>query len=432
MAFRQVSLRPNRRRFSADNTRGRSDRIKDLIQELRKRKTDRKAAQTFFASLHPRDKLDVLKRLHSKQHRPKHSSTLPRYFSGSFHCFYYFREEDLEERSTLGRGPGGQATNRRKQTVILHHVPTNLSVKVTHFPSLRLNRRSAREKLHLRLEEYHLGEASYLGKLRAMRERKREQHGSVISNLAIRGAVLASKQSKEEQVHDFLIGECALPYFIVVEYDKHTAPTPRKWFIRSILDEEYGSLWSILSSAYTSLENPPLLGGATVMVVNKEVQVSLALYHLPGVLRFIFPLYEGDGAKHREQQLLLCRKNPSAISTVQLLFRSFVEMFGLRLHNQTSRGTARSTLVKDGANWYQMRHRLLTPDGALTHIAGAMWTHVIRSLNDLQLMKEKRAALRFLVKLLQKSNPSSLPPLTSADHLQKTSSHDVEANSASP
>ena len=81
-----------------------------------------------------------------------------------FETFFFFREEDLEENSILGRGPGGQATNRRRQTCQLRHRPTGIDVRFSRFRSLYANRKAARCLLNLQLERRLFGRFSRLGR----------------------------------------------------------------------------------------------------------------------------------------------------------------------------------------------------------------------------------------------------------------------------
>lgn len=43
------------------------------------------------------------------------------------------KEEELEEQFVRGSGPGGQATNKTSNCVVLKHIPTGIVVKVSHF-----------------------------------------------------------------------------------------------------------------------------------------------------------------------------------------------------------------------------------------------------------------------------------------------------------
>ena len=96
-------------------------------------------------------------------------------FSSEFNMRCYFDEADLAEYSVRGRGPGGQATNRRRQTCLLKHIPSGIVVRQSKFPSLHLNRKLARHQLNQRIEYFFLGDLSALGRKRALMHRK-SQH----------------------------------------------------------------------------------------------------------------------------------------------------------------------------------------------------------------------------------------------------------------
>lgn len=207
--------RKNARRFSADNTRGRSEEVRDIIKML-KTFDNKLERDSFFSQLHPREKVDVLKMLHRKsKSRKKHASGLPKYFSQSFARSFFFREEDLQETTTLGRGPGGQATNRRKQTVVLVHTPTQIVVKVSRFPSLRLNKRAAREILNLRLEEQLAGDKSFLGRAKLAAARRAARNALEREERVWRKAVRAWRSSHSTNYFGFLTGDDSLPPYVL-------------------------------------------------------------------------------------------------------------------------------------------------------------------------------------------------------------------------
>ena len=66
--------------------------------------------------------------------------------------------EDLEEKFTLGSGPGGQAVNRTANAV--QHVPTGLWVKCHQTRSIESNRKIARQLLLGKLDNHLNGENS--------------------------------------------------------------------------------------------------------------------------------------------------------------------------------------------------------------------------------------------------------------------------------
>lgn len=62
------------------------------------------------------------------------------------------KEEDISEQFVRGSGPGGQATNKTNNKVVLHYAPLNLNVTSHETRSRHLNRKIAREKLMERLD----------------------------------------------------------------------------------------------------------------------------------------------------------------------------------------------------------------------------------------------------------------------------------------
>ncbi|XP_015437363.1 PREDICTED: probable peptide chain release factor C12orf65, mitochondrial [Dufourea novaeangliae] len=61
-------------------------------------------------------------------------------------------ESDLEEQHVRGSGPGGQATNKTSNAVVLKHKPTGLVVKCHETRSLQQNRKIAREIMLTKLD----------------------------------------------------------------------------------------------------------------------------------------------------------------------------------------------------------------------------------------------------------------------------------------
>eukprot|EP00796_Vickermania_ingenoplastis_P005500 gene5500-3971_t len=365
----------SRRRFCADNTRGRSDRVRELISQLKaKSKEGEGVARDYFSRLHPRNQKDVLKALQQRLKR-QHDSGLTKYFSPSFRRSFYFREEDLEELSTLGTGPGGQATNRRKQTVVLRHLPSQLSVKVSRFPSLRMNRRAARELLNLRLEENWLEAGRYWA--RPVSPGSGGQH-------AEHGWCNAWLTSCSRAYSAFLLGEVPLPPYAIAGLEGLQLQSPV--FVTTLLDTECRNLWTILASAY-SVANPqyPALEPAQR---TSSGALDGSVYCVPGLLKFVFPT--GRDGPESAAELARCSSSPLVHRRVEAALRCLCELFGLEL----CKSAGIVALRKDGLNWIQLKSRMRSGSD-ITNVAAVVWPHVLCSLSDLGMTPEKAGVHHF-------------------------------------
>ncbi|KAJ0019182.1 hypothetical protein NQD34_006751 [Periophthalmus magnuspinnatus] len=83
-------------------------------------------------------------------------------------------EEELEEQFVRGHGPGGQATNKTSNCVILKHVPTGIVVKCHQTRSVDLNRKRAREILREKLDVAFKGELSEISVKKRESEHKKQ------------------------------------------------------------------------------------------------------------------------------------------------------------------------------------------------------------------------------------------------------------------
>ena len=83
------------------------------------------------------------------------------------------RPEDLTERFTCARGPGGQHVNRSATAVQLSHGPSGLDVRAEGERSQLANRVAARERLIERLEQAREAEEQAR---KAAQSRRRAQH----------------------------------------------------------------------------------------------------------------------------------------------------------------------------------------------------------------------------------------------------------------
>ncbi|XP_040898525.1 probable peptide chain release factor C12orf65 homolog, mitochondrial [Toxotes jaculatrix] len=69
-------------------------------------------------------------------------------------------EDELEEQFVRGSGPGGQATNKTSNCVVLKHIPTGIVVKCHQTRSVEINRKRARGIMRERLDVAYKGELS--------------------------------------------------------------------------------------------------------------------------------------------------------------------------------------------------------------------------------------------------------------------------------
>ncbi|XP_058230926.1 mitochondrial translation release factor in rescue [Hemibagrus wyckioides] len=92
-------------------------------------------------------------------------------------------EEDLEEQFVRGSGPGGQATNKTSNCVVLKHLPTGVVVKCHETRSVELNRKRAREILQEKLDIYKGEESELLKQKEEARIRKQVKRKKVNENL---------------------------------------------------------------------------------------------------------------------------------------------------------------------------------------------------------------------------------------------------------
>ncbi|OCU02029.1 probable peptide chain release factor C12orf65, mitochondrial [Xenopus laevis] len=84
-------------------------------------------------------------------------------------------EKDLEEQFVRGHGPGGQATNKTSNCVVLKHVPSGIVVKCHQTRSAELNRKKAREILQEKIDIFYKGEGSDILKHKEDGEKKKQE-----------------------------------------------------------------------------------------------------------------------------------------------------------------------------------------------------------------------------------------------------------------
>mmetsp|Transcript_44734 Transcript_44734/g.108478 ORF Transcript_44734/g.108478 Transcript_44734/m.108478 type:complete len:669 (+) Transcript_44734:272-2278(+) len=87
-------------------------------------------------------------------------------------------EEELEEKFVRGQGPGGQKINKTSNRVILTHTPTQIRVECQDTRSLQQNRKIARKRLRLKLDEYFNGRRSKVQQQHIKASQKRQKSKS--------------------------------------------------------------------------------------------------------------------------------------------------------------------------------------------------------------------------------------------------------------
>ncbi|XP_071618840.1 mitochondrial translation release factor in rescue [Heliangelus exortis] len=84
-------------------------------------------------------------------------------------------EADLREQFVRGDGPGGQATNKTNNCVVLKHIPSGIVVKCHQTRSVEQNRKIAREILQEKVDLFYKGEDSEVFKEKKASEKKKQE-----------------------------------------------------------------------------------------------------------------------------------------------------------------------------------------------------------------------------------------------------------------
>ncbi|KAJ8286249.1 hypothetical protein GJAV_G00036280 [Gymnothorax javanicus] len=112
-------------------------------------------------------------------------------------------EAELEEHFVRGSGPGGQATNKTSNCVVLKHVPSGIVVKCHQTRSVDTNRKRAREILREKLDVFYKGEEGNVMKRKKEAEwRKHEKRRKANENLErkrlFKEALMADSKARGE------------------------------------------------------------------------------------------------------------------------------------------------------------------------------------------------------------------------------------------
>nr|XP_056715653.1 mitochondrial translation release factor in rescue [Euleptes europaea] len=93
-------------------------------------------------------------------------------------------EADLEEQFVRGSGPGGQATNKSSNCVVLKHIPSGIVVKCHQTRSVEQNRQRAREILQEKVDVFYKGDTSEVIKeKKELQKKKQEKRQQAKENL---------------------------------------------------------------------------------------------------------------------------------------------------------------------------------------------------------------------------------------------------------
>uniref|UniRef100_A0A8B9Q8C2 Mitochondrial translation release factor in rescue n=1 Tax=Apteryx owenii TaxID=8824 RepID=A0A8B9Q8C2_APTOW len=84
-------------------------------------------------------------------------------------------EAELKEQFVRGDGPGGQATNKTSNCVVLKHIPTGIVIKCHQTRSVEQNRKIAREILQEKVDLFYKGEDSDVFKEKKAGEKKKQE-----------------------------------------------------------------------------------------------------------------------------------------------------------------------------------------------------------------------------------------------------------------
>lgn len=84
-------------------------------------------------------------------------------------------ENELREQFVKGHGPGGQATNKTSNCVVLKHVPSGIVVKCHQTRSVDQNRKLARRILQEKVDVFYHRENSLVYREKQEAERRKQE-----------------------------------------------------------------------------------------------------------------------------------------------------------------------------------------------------------------------------------------------------------------
>ncbi|XP_011354020.1 probable peptide chain release factor C12orf65 homolog, mitochondrial [Pteropus vampyrus] len=110
-------------------------------------------------------------------------------------------ESELEEQFVKGHGPGGQATNKTSNCVVLKHIPSGLVVKCHQTRSVDQNRKLARKILQEKVDVFYNGENSLIYKEKREAEKKKQERKKRAKETLEKKKILKELWESSKNVH---------------------------------------------------------------------------------------------------------------------------------------------------------------------------------------------------------------------------------------
>ncbi|XP_012637648.1 mitochondrial translation release factor in rescue isoform X2 [Microcebus murinus] len=110
-------------------------------------------------------------------------------------------ENELEEQFVKGHGPGGQATNKTSNCVVLKHVPSGIVVKCHQTRSVDENRKRARKILQEKVDVFYNGENSPVLKEKREAEKKKQERKKRAKETLEKKKLLKELRESSKNVH---------------------------------------------------------------------------------------------------------------------------------------------------------------------------------------------------------------------------------------
>ncbi|AWP07144.1 putative peptide chain release factor C12orf65 -like mitochondrial [Scophthalmus maximus] len=119
--------------------------------------------------------------------------------------FPVLNEDELEEQFVRGSGPGGQATNKTSNCVVLKHIPTGIVVKCHQTRSVDINRKRARGIMREKLDVAYKGELSEVlvkkkESVLRKQEKKKKAHENLERKRLFKEALVADSKHGNDSV----------------------------------------------------------------------------------------------------------------------------------------------------------------------------------------------------------------------------------------